>query len=235
MTEHDNDTIAQEIEARLADVAEKRGYLLPHHGLLAITDPDLLKGYDACYSALTLVDRRLAEQDKEFVWLCVLTTCDEDLASQHLDKFRNAGGSDRDVEAAVHLAAIGEGSGAYAFMADHWQHHLPDYDRRRVYLEAVNALADRFDISSLRTHLGLAAIHTCHLNWVELAWHIEEAYAAKIPESELAEALSYTMFTGSIPKYIEGVRVWRDMIREKRIKASEPFQIWAKMDTDGFG
>ena len=235
MTEHDNTTERQEIESRLKDVAGKRGYLLPHHGLLAITDPGLLEGYDACYSALTLVDRRLPEQDKEFVWLCVLTTCDEALASQHLEKFRKAGGSDQQVEAAVHLAAIGEGASAYGFMAEHWRHHLPNYDHRRVYLEAVGTLQEKFSISDKRTQLGLAAIHTCHLQWEHLGWHIEKAYALGIPEPELAEALSYTMFTGSIPKYIEGVQVWRDMIREGRVKASQPFEIWASLNTDGFG
>jgi len=235
MTEHENSPSAQEVEKRLRAVADKRGYLLPHHGLLAISDPELLAGYDACYSALTLGERRLAPKDKEFIWLCVLTTCDEALASQHLDKFRKAGGSDQEVEAAAHLAAMGEGAGAYAFMADHWQHHLPHYDRRRVYLDAVTALTQSLDLSPHLTHMGLAAVHTCHLQFTELSWHIEICYELGVPEPDLAEALSYTMFTGSIPKYIEGVRIWRDMIREGKVKASEPFEVWAKMDTDGFG
>lgn len=235
MTHDDKTPSAEAAKEMLEEVAGKRGYLLPHHGLLAITDPDLLAGYDACYSALTLTPRRLAEDDKEFVWLCVLTTCDEALASQHLAKFRAAGGSDAEVEAAAHLAALGEGSQAYGFLADHWAHHLPNYDQKRVYMEAVGAVQDRFAIPTHRVHMGLAAVHTCHLQWRELRWHIAEAYAADIPEPSLAEALSYTMFTGSIPKYIEGCEVWRDMIRDNAVAASEPFKLWASMNTDGFG
>ena len=44
---------------RLERVKAKRGYLLPHHGLMALTAPQLLEGYDACYTALTLVPRTL--------------------------------------------------------------------------------------------------------------------------------------------------------------------------------
>ena len=72
---------------RLEAVKAKRGYLLPHHGLMALTAPELLAGYDACYTALTLVPRTLSEYDREFVWLGVLTARREHIASQHLVKF----------------------------------------------------------------------------------------------------------------------------------------------------
>ena len=36
-----------EVEASLAELKTKRGYLLPHHGLLAISSPALLTAYDA--------------------------------------------------------------------------------------------------------------------------------------------------------------------------------------------
>ena len=62
---------------RLAAVRAKRGYLLPHHGLLAVAAPDLLEAYDQAYTALTLVPRNLTAHDKEFVWLAVLVATDE--------------------------------------------------------------------------------------------------------------------------------------------------------------
>ena len=50
---------ASEAEQRLKAVRAKRGYLLPHHGLLAVAAPDLLDAYDATYTALTLRPKRL--------------------------------------------------------------------------------------------------------------------------------------------------------------------------------
>ena len=38
----------------LEEVHAKRGYLLPHHGLLAISTPHLLERYDSLYSTLAL-------------------------------------------------------------------------------------------------------------------------------------------------------------------------------------
>ena len=37
---------------RLERARAKRGYLLPHHGLLAVAAPRLLEAYDAAYTAL---------------------------------------------------------------------------------------------------------------------------------------------------------------------------------------
>ena len=40
--------------ATLSDIHAKRGYLLPHHGLMAISTPHLLERYDSLYSTLAL-------------------------------------------------------------------------------------------------------------------------------------------------------------------------------------
>ena len=44
----------------LAAVREKRGYLLPHHGLMAASMPELLTAYDDLYTAMTLTPRQLS-------------------------------------------------------------------------------------------------------------------------------------------------------------------------------
>lgn len=98
------------MERRLAEVRAKRGYLLPHHGMLAIAAPGLLAGYDAAYTALALTPRIMAERPKEFIWLAVLTACDEGIATHHIAKFRNSGGTDAEIELAVRLAAFAEGA-----------------------------------------------------------------------------------------------------------------------------
>ena len=51
---------SEELTQRLAGVQAKRGYLLPHHGLLAITSPAMLQAYDQLYTALALDHKTLS-------------------------------------------------------------------------------------------------------------------------------------------------------------------------------
>jgi alkylhydroperoxidase/carboxymuconolactone decarboxylase family protein YurZ len=139
-----------EVSRRLAEVRAKRGYLLPHHGLLAIAAPLVLAGYDATYTALTLTPRSLHERPKEFIWLGVLVACDEAIATHHIAKFRAAGGTDEEIELAIRLAAF----------------------------------------------------------------------------AEVAEALSYAMFPGSIPNFVDACGVWQELIARGEVPASPAFALW---------
>ena len=98
--------------AILDAVRAKRGYLLPHHGLLALTAPRLARAYDEAYTALTLDTRSLSEFEKEFVWLPILISTDEAIATHHIAKFKAAGGTTRDVETCLRLAAFARGAAA---------------------------------------------------------------------------------------------------------------------------
>lgn len=226
-----NDTEAA--EARLEAVKRKRGYLMPHHGLLALTAPELLEGYDACYTALTLGDRYLAERDKEFVWLGILAVKEEFLATQHVAKFLNAGGNPRHVSMAVRMAAYAQGATAFEFADTYWNVHVPGLDAKQHYMTGLFALLEHEPIDGKLLHMAMAAIHTSIRQWTPLEWHIAEAYALGADENHLAEALSYSMFTGSIPNFIEGCEVWRQMITKEQLDASEPFRLWASIDQSG--
>jgi alkylhydroperoxidase/carboxymuconolactone decarboxylase family protein YurZ len=224
---------AQALE-RLEAVKQKRGYLLPHHGLLALTDPQLLEGYDACYTALTLGQRVLTERDKEFVWLGILVVREEFLATQHVNKFLAAGGRQEEVALAVRLAAYAQGVSAFDFADRYWTPIVPELGAKQQYMDGLSAVCAGVTLERPELlHLAMIAIHTSIRNWAALQWHISEAYEAGLPEPELAEALSYSMFTGSIPNFIEGCGVWRDMILNGEVAASEPFQLWASVDQDG--
>ena len=69
----------------LQQIRGKRGYLLPHHGLMAITSPDLLDAYDTLYTAIALTERRLSRHEHEFVWMGVLIATDEILGTHLVD------------------------------------------------------------------------------------------------------------------------------------------------------
>jgi alkylhydroperoxidase/carboxymuconolactone decarboxylase family protein YurZ len=228
------DTTADALK-RLEAVKAKRGYLLPHHGLMALTAPQLLEGYDACYTALTLVPRTLSEHDREFVWLGVLTARREHIASQHLVKFLKAGGTKDSVDLIVRLTALAEGVGAFAFISDHWQHHLPAYDRKALYFQSIAAICASSPLRAGLIHMALAAIYGCLQRVTELQWHIAECYRLQVPEQELAEALSYVMFSGSVPYFIDACGVWQQMIRNGDVVPSAPFKLWAEMDQGGPG
>jgi alkylhydroperoxidase/carboxymuconolactone decarboxylase family protein YurZ len=235
MTTLGTTTSVQDAVARLESVKAKRGYLLPHHGLMAIAAPELLAGYEACYTALTLVPRTLSAREREFAWLGVLNVRREHIASQHLTKFLAAGGTQDEVELIIRLSALAEGAGAFAFMADRWQHHLPGYDRRRTYFEAFSRLIAGSDARSALVHMVAAAIHGCLERHTEVAWHIAEVYRLNGAEAELAEVLSYVMFSGSVPFFIEACGVWHGMIRRGEVEASAPFKAWGAMDVRGPG
>ncbi|MCB2108164.1 MAG: carboxymuconolactone decarboxylase family protein [Rhodobacteraceae bacterium] len=222
-------------QTRIDDVRAKRGYLLPHHGLLAMSAPELLAGYDACYSALTLVPRYLSAREREFVWLGVLTVRREFIASQHLTKFLAAGGTLDDVETVTRMAAAAEGAGAFAFLSDHWQHHVPGYDRRASYMEAFERSVNGSNVRPALLHIAACAMHACLERKTELEWHLDACYRHKADENEITEGLTYVMFSGSVPFFIEACGVWQRMIKSGALPAAPAFKAWANLDQSGPG
>ncbi len=76
----------------------------------------------------------------------------------------------------------------------------------------------------------MIATHTSLRNRQESKWHIAWCYEQNVPELGIAEALSYTMFTGSMPYFIDACDSWRSMILSGDVLASEPFKIWAETE-----
>ena len=195
-------------EQRLEAVRAKRGYLLPHHGLLALTFPDLLAGYDAAYSAMALADRVLSHHDREFVWLSVLGATSESLATHHIAKLRAAGGDDATIEAAFAACAGAIGAEAHDFAAREWSAQLAPWDPKAAYLRGVRRLAP------LRlVHLAQCAAHVCRGQWRVLGWQLEGAYADAVPEDEIAEALTLGDVPGSVPRFVRACAVWQRLDR----------------------
>lgn len=227
-----------EVEAALADIRAKRGYLLPHHGLLAVSAPALLQAYDATYSAMTLAERSMTLYEKEVVWLIILVATGEAIATHHIDRLTKGGGSPADVEAALALAAWAEGAERHRFVAEHWGPHLggphlDGFDAVRAYRSGLDALLTRFQVESWVAEVGLAAAHQCHRRWFWVAEHIAGAYAAGADEGAIAEGLSLAMFPGGVPNFVDACDVWRKLIADGRVSASEPYAAWASLTGQG--
>ena len=222
--------MSDDLAGRLAGVRAKRGYLLPHHGLLALAFPDLLAGYDAAYTAMALADRVLSHYDREFVWIAVLGATDERLATHHIAKLHAAGGTDATVGQAFAACAGAIGAAAYDFAAREWAGPLAPWDAHAAYLATTRALEPRRLV-----HLAQCAVHVCRAQWRVLGWQLAAAYADAVPEDEIAEALTLAMFPGSVPRFVTACGVWRDLIVDGTLPASDRYRTWAAMSgQEGF-
>jgi alkylhydroperoxidase/carboxymuconolactone decarboxylase family protein YurZ len=224
-------TNGEDLAARLEALRAKRGYLLPHHGLMAVTAPRLLDTYDAAYTALALDDRVLSHHDREFVWLGILIASREEIATHHIEKFYKAGGTDAEVRVIMRLAASVCGFRAYGFVAEHWRVPLPGIDAEADWADTF-ARAGKGAEHRL-VHLTATAMQVANGEWVGLRWQLRAAYAAGTDETELAEAVSLTMFPASVPHFVTAARIWLEMIRAGELDASPPFRAWAAMSGQG--
>ena len=221
----------EELNRRLSGVQAKRGYLLPHHGLLAITSPSMLQAYDNLYTALALDHKTLSVRDRELVWLAVLVACDEALATHHIARFYEGGGSDAEFKAVLQLTASLKGVTAYRFVQTHWLPHLPSIDIVAAYREAVERAGQ--PLSRRDTWLCACSVHAAlaHFDWLHHA--LVAAYASQVDEMDLAEALTLMMFPGSVPHFVEAARVWMAAIRGGHVNASPAFATWANLQGQG--
>ena len=223
----------EDVERALAKIRDKRGYLLPHHGLLAVSAPALLEAYDATYTALTLDQRAMSEREKEIVWLIILVSTKEAIATHHIDRLVKGGGRLRDVSAALAFAGWAEGADMHRFVDTHWGAHLDDFDAVASYREGLGALMRDFDIEPWIAEIGLAAAHQCHRRWDWVGEHIKGAYRSGASEDALAEGLSLAMFPGGVPNFVDACDVWRKLISAGEVAASPPYEAWARMTGQG--
>lgn len=222
---------ADDLEKFLQQVRDKRGYLLPHHGLMAVSMPAMLDAYDELYTSIALTERQLSRLEHEFVWMGVLIATDEILGTHHIKRFRDAGGTDDELAAATAITAFAKGCQAYHFVRDYWLPHLPGFDPQQHYLNAFRTVAGSTPLPL--AHMTACAIHTCTGHWNALRWQLTAAYADGIDELQLAEALSIAMFPGSVPNYVEAAAVWRELIANGDVQATEMFRNWAELSGQG--
>ncbi len=221
----------QDLADFLEAVRDKRGYLLPHHGLMAVTSPALLDSYDRLYTELTLKDRVLTKHEHEYVWMAILIACEEALGTHHVRRYLDAGGTNDELGTILAVTALVSGSPAHRFVDRHWMPHLPGFDAKTAYLESFREAAGGSAIAP--AHMAAAAICTCRGNWTVLGWHIAAAYEDGVSEDGLAEALSLTMFPGGVPNFVDAADVWRRLILAEAVDASPPFRTWAALSGQG--
>ena len=49
----------------------------------------------------------------------------------------------------------------------------------------------------------------------------------------MAEGLSLAMFPGGVPNFVDACDIWKNLIAEDAVAASEPYKAWALMSGQG--
>ncbi len=223
--------MSTDLSQRLEHVRARRGYLLPHHGLMATALPGMLEAYDTLYTALALTPRALSRQDHEYVWLALLIGVEESLGTHHIRRFRDAGGTDARLRHALAVAACARGVDAHQFVDTHWSAHLPGLSGRQVYLDGFRRVAGDDELAV--AHLAAMTVHVGRANWEGLGWQISAAYDTGVDEDAMAEALSMTMFPGSVPNFAKACRAWQQLIADGEVAASPRYRQWATLAGQG--
>lgn len=221
------------VRKRLDEIRAARGFVLPHHGAMAAALPDLHAAYEAMYRALTLDDHHLSPHAKEVVWLAILSACREPVGTHHLHRFITTGGTESEAATVFRLAAWAGGAARYATLAANWQGHLPGVDCAAEYRAGASVLIAGTSIHEATARLALIAVQTaCDEPW-GLAAEIEAAYAAKVPEAQIAEAMSLAIWPRGVNPFVRATAVWLRLMQEGRVTPSPAFRAWAETPGQG--
>ena len=221
------------VRKRLDEIRAARGFVLPHHGAMAAALPDLHAAYEAMYRALTLDDHHLSPHAKEVVWLAILSACREPVGTHHLHRFITTGGTEREAATVFRLAAWAAGAARYATLAANWQGQLPGVDCAAEYRAGASVLIAGTSIDEATARLAMIGVQTaCDEPW-GLAAEIEAAYAARVPEPQIAEAMSLSIWPRGVNPFVRATAVWLRLMREGRVTPSAAFRAWAETPGQG--
>jgi alkylhydroperoxidase/carboxymuconolactone decarboxylase family protein YurZ len=224
-----NHPTAEEVVARLNEFRARRGYVNPQQGPLAAALPAVFDGYRVIYKALILDDKHLGPMEKEFIWLSLLCVANE-MGTHHIKLFYQHGGTPAQAQAAFRLAAWVAGVRAYEFIDENWQKYFPEVNAAESYLQGVDALIAGLDgVTAEWAHLALLCAHSgLKSHWGVLA-ELRACYAAGIPETKMAEAMSQAMWPCGVNCFHDAAGIWLNLIRSGEVKASAPFKAWADL------
>lgn len=217
----------------LERIRATRGFLLPHHGVLAVALPDLHAAYEAMYRALTLEQRHLKILQKEMVWVAMLAACEEPVGTHHVAKFRAAGGTEAMAASLFRIVGWAAGARRYACLAQEWQGLFPGTPAAPEYVTGLRVLLANGVVDEGTARLALIAIHTaCDEPW-GLAAEIEAAYAVGVAEPCIAEAMSLAIWPRGVNPFVRATAVWLSLMQQGRVIPSPAFLAWAETPGQG--
>lgn len=225
-----------DVRRRLAEARARRGYLLPHQGVMAAALPELQDAYPAMYQALTGRDHHLELFEKECVWLGILISCQEHVGTHHVAMFREAGGTNGQARGLFRVTSLALGASAvYGFLDSHWARHFDMEEAAPLYGASIREACDGAGLAPGIGFLTALGIHTAFSHEWGTGNALRLCYEAKVPEGKMAEAMSLALWPCGMNRFVEAAFIWRDLILSGRVEASESFREWAHTpDQDGF-
>ncbi|MEW5424903.1 carboxymuconolactone decarboxylase family protein [Amorphus sp. 3PC139-8] len=220
------------LKARLEELAQARGFLLPHHGALAAGAPDLHAAYLAMYKALTVAPRHLSAFERECVWLAILVAVEEGIGTHHLELFRAAGGTDEMAETLIALTGFADGIDTLSFAQRHWATFLPALDPNAAYARGVAALSGE-RIEPALVELCLLAVQAARGSEAGIRHHLRQAYALAVAEERIVEALSYLIWPRGVNCFLDACTIWHELMVAGEVTPSPRFAVWAEMKGQG--
>ncbi len=213
---HDLDAI----RARVADVRQRRGYVLPSHAALAVADPVLLEQYESVYNAITFGFHALTPFEKNFVWLVVVGCAETPTGAAHLSDFLAAGGTRSQVEAAAQLALVAIGARMLDVFGPGWQRVVADFDADAAYAGAIDRLVSGTGLADDLVEIALAAGQACRRDWKRVEFHIVRAKRLGVSDDALVEGLTVCILPAGNPGFVQACATWRRLVAEGKVDAS---------------
>lgn len=223
----------ERVRQAMRELRDARGYVLPHRGLLAAALPDLHETYGAMYRALTLEAGHLSPLQRECVWLAVLAACDESVGTHHVALFREHGGDDALAGAVFRQTGWAMGAEAHAFLPKAWAPFFPGLDAAQDYLDGAAALNAGSPLPDGTARLLRLSVHAALGNLWALRVELEAAYAARLEERAMAEAMSLIIWPRGVNAFVRAADAWLDLLRSGRVAPSPLFAAWAEASGQG--
>jgi alkylhydroperoxidase/carboxymuconolactone decarboxylase family protein YurZ len=223
----------ERVREAVRSLRDARGYVLPHRGLLAAALPDLHETYGAMYRALTLEEGTMPPLQRECVWLAILAACDEAVGTHHVALFREHGGSDGLAGAVFQQTGWAMGVEAHAFLPKAWAPFFPGLDAAQSYLDGAAALNAGSPLPDETARLLRLAVHTARGNLWGLRVELEAAYAVRLDERAMAQAMSLIIWPRGVNAFVRAADTWLELLRSGRVTPSPLFAAWAEASGQG--
>ncbi|MGJ3264981.1 MAG: hypothetical protein ACFE0R_17280 [Salinarimonas sp.] len=211
---------------RLERLRRGRGYTLPHHGLMARLAPDVLDLFDGLYRRINTVEPEKRHL-REFLWLVILVSVRSGTASHHAVRFAQAGGTLEETALAIRIAGLPHEAGAVAFAARHWAEAIPGLSEEALRA-ALRPACGGARLAPGEVELACALAFGCVRGAEGFRRHLVAAFAAGLSEETVFEALCLIMLPAGLPAFVQCTWIWRDLVSEGAVPASDGLAAWAE-------
>lgn len=221
-------------EDAVALVKSKRGYLLPHHRLLSLESPQTLVTYGDLYERFNRPVDGFGPRELEYLWLVILAGIRSSTAAHHISRFIKAGGTREEIHHALHIAALPAVYDAADFAQANWT-AVVDFDWSAAYRAGVPPLPATSPLAPGLLDVAGALAQACGRRPKALRLHLRAALNQGVDERSLVRFLALLIFPVGLPAFVGAAWIWRNLILDGEVSASQPFQEWARAYQDESG